>query len=117
MTIKLFDVYYGDRLQRRGLVVEIFANHLVLITERGGVDYVNLPPSKWRLMDLAEWERFADHLAEDITGQELREAKENARASFVWPKEWQDFKTRHDATGNAFVDAPPEGTLNEWNSK
>ena len=115
MKIKLFDVLYCDRLHRpRGLVVEIFPTYLILITEGGGTDYVNLPPGKWRLMDLAEWERFAEHLRDDIVPREFRELVEKARAPIEWPKCWNEFKERYEATGNAFIDEPQPGRLTEW---
>lgn len=115
MTIKLFDVFYGENLSRpRRLVVEIYADYLTAISEGGGEHTVRLPPHKWDLMNLAEWERFADHLADDITPREMREYKEQARASFEWPKVWTEFKTRHETTGNAYLGEPLPGRLTEW---
>lgn len=118
MNIKLFDVFYRDNLHRsRGLVVEIYAHHLTLISESGGESSLRLPPSKWQLMDLAEWEKFADHMSDDITPREMREYKEAARGPFEWPKVWREFKERYETTGNAYLGEPPHGRLTEWSNE
>lgn len=117
MIIKLFDVFYGDILRcPRGLVVEIFASYVTLITESGGERTVRLPASKWQLMDLAEWERFADHLSDDFTPREMREYREHARGPFERPKVWLEFKERYETTGNAYLGEPFPGRLTEWSS-
>lgn len=113
--VKLFDVFYGDFLRKpRLLVVEIFAGYLTAISESGGEHNINLPPSKWTLMDLKEWTRFADHLADDRTPKEMREYREHASGPFEWPKLWLEFKARYETTGNAYLGEPLPGRLTEW---
>lgn len=116
-TIKLFDVFYGDRLRRpRLMVVEIYKSSLTAISESGGEHTIKLPPSKWTLMTIDEWQRFAEHLADDITPRDLRAFVDYAMGPFEWPQIWHDFKTRYETTGNAYLGDPFPGRLTEWPS-
>ena len=51
-----------------------------------------------------EWMKWIDRFAEDLTGRQLREAKEAAAAPFTEPQYWLDFRARYAETGNPWLE-------------
>ena len=67
--------------------------------ESGGVGYL----SETSLRTKEEWLQWVDRFSDDLTGRELREAKDAARATFVEPQYWLDFRKRYAETGDPWI--------------
>ena len=55
------------------------------------------------LKTLDEWLIWIERFRDEKTGKEMREAIEAAKAPFVEPPEWADFRKRYAETGDAFI--------------
>lgn len=64
-----------------------------------------------------EWLLWVDRFADDLTGRELREAKEAVRADFVEPQFWTDFRERFAATGDPWIRETPNVRMSEGADK
>lgn len=51
----------------------------------------------------SEWIDWVDRFSDDLTGRELREAKQAALAEFAEPQWWLDFRRRHAETGDPWI--------------
>ena len=68
-------------------------------SERDGVG----TDSDQSLMTLAEWLKWIENFRDEKTGKEMRDAIEAAKADFVEPQSWTDFRKRYADTGDAFI--------------
>lgn len=98
------EVAYGDNLRcPRRLVLEVnpkYPNHCyTTCSEREGIGSY----SDRSLRTLNEWLVWIERFADELTGRELREAKEAAQAPFTEPKAWQDFRKRFNETGDPWL--------------
>ena len=101
------DVAYGDNIRGpRRLILEVNQHHerpssYTTCSESDGIGYF----SDNALRTLEEWLMWIERFSDDLTGRELREAKEAARAPFAEPKSWADFRERYERTGDPWL--PP----------
>jgi hypothetical protein len=101
---KPMDVAYGDNIRRpRRLVLECnpkYPSHCyTTVSETDGVG----SHSDYSLMTLEEWLNWIEKFRDDLTGREIREAIEAARAEFVEPKSWGEFRNRFAETGDPWL--------------
>jgi len=101
---KPMDVAYGDNIRKpRRLVLEVnpeYPNHCyTTCSEMDGIG----SHSDHSLRTKEEWLAWVDRFSDDLTGKELREAKEAVRADFVEPQSWTDFRKRHAETGDPWM--------------
>lgn len=94
---KPMDVAFGDTLRRpRRLILEVHGEgRYETCTESDGIG----GHSDCSLRSLQEFLVWVDRFSDDITGRELREVKEAARAPFVEPESWAAFRKRYAETG------------------
>ena len=59
--------------------------------------------SDYSLMTLAEWLEWLEKFRDENTGKEMRDAIEAAKAPFVEPKSWGEFRERYKLTGNPWL--------------
>lgn len=94
------DVAFADHLLRpRCLILEVHPGgryvSYTTVTECGfGVG----SHSDASLRTLDEWLIWIDRFADDLTGRQLREAKEAARAPFTEHESWTAFRERYART-------------------
>jgi hypothetical protein len=69
------------------------------VSERDGVG----SHSDHSLRTLPEWLSWIEKFRDELTGKEIREAIEAAKADFVEPQSWADFRKRYAETGDAFI--------------
>ena len=111
---KLMDVVFGDNLHRpRRLILEIhpptgkglFERYwrYTTCTESGGIGGL----SETSIRTKNEWLNWIDRFADDLTGKELRDAKESVRAEFAEPQCWLDFRKRYAETGDPWIRETP----------
>jgi hypothetical protein len=97
------DVAYGDNLLRpRKLIIEVGKHDCCKYTtcsESGGVGYH--PESALRTLE--EWLKWLEKFSDELTGRQLREAREAATAPFVEPQSWTDFRYRYKETGDPWI--------------
>lgn len=98
------DVAFGDnRRNPRRLILEVSdkyeSSRYTCTSGSGGVG----SQSDNSLRTLEEWLVWMDRFSDELTGRELRECKEAARAPFVEPQFWTDFRERYAATGDPFL--------------
>jgi hypothetical protein len=99
---KRFDVVLGDNLIKPWrLIVEVNdkTRSYTVCSESGGVGY----QSDHSLRTKEEWLTWVDRFSDDLTGRELREAKEYVRAPFIQPQCWIDFRKRFELTGDPWL--------------
>lgn len=99
------DVAFADNIRNpRRLVLEVNPEYpnfcYTTVSENGGGTGTHSDQS---LRTLAEWLIWIDRFSDDLTGRELRECKEAARAPFTEPREWADFRKRYAETGDAWL--------------
>ena len=110
---KLMDVVFGDNLQRpRRLIIEVHPPtgtgnfdkwwSYTTCSESGGVGTL----SETSIRTREEWLKWVDRFSEDLTGREIREAKEYALAPFAEPQCWTDFRNRYAETGDPWIREP-----------
>ena len=99
------DVAFGDTLLRpRRLILEAKwsderAATYATCSESDGVGY----HSDFSLRTLDEWLVWVDRFEEDLTGRQIREAKDAAKAPFVEPPSWAGFRQRYAETGDPWL--------------
>lgn len=97
------DVAFGDTLRGpRRLILEVGEHECCRYTtcsESGGVGYH--PESSLRTLE--EWLKWIDRFSDDLTGREIREAKEAAQSPFIEPKDWAGFRARYSGTGDPWM--------------
>jgi hypothetical protein len=98
------DVAFGDNLRspRRlntGRSIPVIPRVIPTCSERTGIG----SHSDYSLLTLEEWLVWIERFADELTGRELREYKEAARAAFIEPTEWQAFRKRYADTGDPWV--------------
>lgn len=108
---KVMDVAYGDNIRNpRRLILEVnpkYPNHCyTTCSESDGIG----SHSDHSLRTLDEWLVWIDRFSDDLTGREIREAKEAARAPFTEPKSWAGFRARYAETGDPWL---PERHINK----
>lgn len=98
------DVAFGDTIQRpRRLVLELnpkYPSHCYTTCSHGngiGSD------SEHSLKTLEEWLKWLERFSDDLTGRELREAREAAVAPFTEPPSWAEFRQRYAETGDPWL--------------
>jgi hypothetical protein len=101
---KPMDVAFGDNLLRpRRLILEVSAKYECCryntCSESGGVGY----HSEHSLMTLEEWLTWLSRFSDELTGRQMREAREAAQAPFTEPQYWTDFRERYRLTGDPFI--------------
>jgi hypothetical protein len=101
---KPMDVAFGDNIRRpRRLILQVnpkYPNHCyTTCSESDGIG----SHSDHSLMTLEEWLTWIERFWDDLTGRELREAKEAARAPFIEPRSWVEFRERYRRTGNPYL--------------
>lgn len=101
---KPMDVAYGDNIRKpRRLVLEVnpeYPNHCYMTcSENDGIG----SQSDYSMRTKEEWLAWVDRFSDDLTGKELREAKESVRADFVEPQSWTDFRKRYAETGDPWI--------------
>lgn len=104
------DVAFGDNLRNpRRLILEVNDKYehsrYTCCSESGGTG----SQSDHSLRTLEEWLVWVDRFTDDLTGREIRECKEAARAPFTEPKYWADFRERYKQTGDPWLN----GALSE----
>ncbi len=99
------DVAFGDNLHRpRRLILEVDARHpRFCYTTCSECGYGIGNYGDHSLRTLEEWLVWIDRFEDDLTGRELRECKEAARAQFTEPKSWQEFRKRFAETGDPWL--------------
>jgi hypothetical protein len=94
------DVAFGDNIRGpRRLILEVGPEYYTTCSESGGVG--SLPESSLRTQE--EWLAWVERFADDLTGRELREAKEAVRAPFIEPECWHAFRHRYAETGDPWL--------------
>ena len=98
------DVAFGDNTRNpRRLVLSVNEKHeccrYTTLSESGGEGY----HPEGSLRTLEEWLKWLDRFSDDLTGRELREAREAALAPFSEPIFWADFRKRYAETGDAWI--------------
>lgn len=101
---KPMDVAYGDNIRKpRRLVLEVNPEYLhhcyTTCSESDGVG----SQSDYSLRTKDEWLAWVDRFSDELTGKELREAKEAVRADFAEPQSWADFRKRYAETGDPWI--------------
>lgn len=102
---KPMDVVFGDNLIKpRRLILEVNPTHpssryTIMSEHCGGVGY----QSENSLRTQAEWLQWVEKFRDEMTGKEMREAIEYAKAPFEEPQEWADARKRFTETGDAFI--------------
>lgn len=101
---KPMDVAYGDTIHKpRRLVIEALPEYLnypyTTCSEMDGIG----SHSDYSLRTKEEWLAWVDRFSDDLTGKELREAKEAVLADFVEPRSWSEFRKRYAATGDPWL--------------
>ncbi len=101
---KPMDVAFGDNIRNpRRLVLDVnpkYPNHCyTTCSESDGIG----SHSDHSLRTKEEWLLWVDRFADDLTGRELREAKEAVRADFVEPQSWTNFRKRFAETGDPWI--------------
>lgn len=101
---KPMDVAYGDNIHKpRRLVLEVnpeYPHHCyTTCSENDGIG----SQSDYSLRTREEWLAWVDRFSDDLTGRELREAKEAVLADFVEPQSWTDFRKRFAETGDPWL--------------
>lgn len=99
---KRFDVAFGDNLQRpRRLILEWNPKYGTYTTcsEHDGIGHL----SESSLRSREEWLTWIDRFSDDLTGRQLREAKEAVLAEFIEPKSWALFRERFAETGDLWI--------------
>jgi hypothetical protein len=105
---KVMDVAFGDnRLHPRRLVIEVnekfeCCRYTTCCEDGDGIGYC----SEHSLRTLDEWLDWLDRFSDELTGREIREAKEAARAEFAEPQSWADFRKRYAETGDPWLPMP-----------
>ena len=98
------DVAYGENIRRpRRLVLEVDPTRecarYTCCTEGQGESY----DSEHSLMTFDEWLTWLDKFSDDLTGRELREAREAVRETFTEPPGWRGFRERFATTGDPWL--------------
>jgi len=98
------DVAFGDNIRGpRRLILEVNPKHpnfcYSTCSETDGIG----SHSDYSLRTLEEWLQWIERFSDELTGRELREAKEAARAPFVEPPSWAGFRERYARTGNPWL--------------
>lgn len=101
---KPMDVALGDTIHRPfRLVLEAHAPRTwedewtyATVSESDGVG----SSLDHNLRSAEQWLLWVDRFSDDLTGRELREAKEHVRAGVVEPASWTEFRGRFQATGS-----------------
>ena len=101
---KPMDVAYGDNIRKpRRLVLEVnpeYPHHCyTTCSENDGIG----SQSDYSLRTKEEWLAWVDRFSDDLTGKELREAKEAVCADFVEPQSWTDFRKRYAETRDPWI--------------
>lgn len=101
---KPMDVAFGDNIRKpRRLVLEVNTKYpnfcYTTCSESDGIGN----HSDYSLRTLEEWLAWIDRFADELTGRELRECKEAAKAPFTEPQSWVDFRRRYAETGDPFI--------------
>jgi hypothetical protein len=101
---KQMDVAFGDTLRNpRRLILEVntkYPDHCyTTCSESDGIG----SHSDHSLRTLEEWLAWIDRFSDELTGRELREAKEAARAPLIEPKSWEGFRKRLADTGDPWL--------------
>lgn len=98
------DMAFGDNLRKpRRLILEVSEKHeccrYTTCSESDGIGYH--PESSLRTQE--EWLTWIDRFSDDLTGREIREAKEAVRAPFTDPDSWAGFRKRYAETGDPWL--------------
>lgn len=98
------DVAFGPCIHKpRRLVLEVNAKddrfRYTCCTQGEGESY----DSESSLMTLDEWMTWLDRFSDDLTGRELREAREAVREPFIEPPGWRGFRERFATTGDPWL--------------
>lgn len=98
------EIAFADNLQKpRRLILEVKPEYpnfcYSTVSESDGVG----SHSDYSLMTLDEWLKWIERFREDLTGRQIREAIEAAKAPFVEPQSWADFRQRLAQTGDPFI--------------
>ena len=101
---KPMDVCYGDTIRGpRRLILEVSAAHncsrYTWCCESGDVGRA----SEWSMKTFEEWIEWLERFSDEITGREMREAREAARSPFTEPESWRGFRERYAATGEPWI--------------
>jgi hypothetical protein len=102
------DVAFGDNIRGpRRLILEVnpqYKHHCyTTCSESDGIG----SHSDHSLRTLDEWLVWIERFSDDLTGRELREAKEAAKAPFVEPESWRGFRQRYARTGDPWLPNTP----------
>jgi len=98
------DVAFGDTLRNpRRLILEVNTKHpnfcYTTCSEFNGI----CSHSDYSLRTLEEWLAWIERFSDELTGRDLRECKEAARAAFIEPREWSAFRKRYADTGDPWL--------------
>jgi hypothetical protein len=101
---KPMDVAFADNLNRpRNLILEVSDKYeqfrYTTCSESGGSGC----HSESSLMTLEEWLKWLERFSDDLTGRQMREAREAVMAPFTEPKFWTAFRERFAATGDPWL--------------
>lgn len=103
------DVAFGDNIRKpRRLILEVNPkyyphNCYTTCSESDGIGSFGA----FTLKPLDEYLVWLDRFRDDLTGRELREAKEEALAAFTEPQSWTDFRKRYAETGDPWLPHTP----------
>ena len=110
---KPMDVAFGDTLRRpRRLVLEVGKHECAKYTTCSESDGIgSQPESSMRTLD--EWLKWLERFSDDLTGRELREAREAALAPFTEPASWAGFRERYKLTGDPWLPECPNVRISD----
>ena len=101
---KPMDVVFGDTLLRpRRLVLAVIEDATRICYEACSESGGSSTHPEYTLRTLDEWLNWVERFSDDLTGRQLREAKEAARAPFDEPRCWIEFRQRFAATGDPWL--------------
>lgn len=101
---KPMDIAFADYLRKpRCLIMEVNRDYpdfcYTTFGETGGIGTY----SDHSLRTLEEWLTWVNRFRDDLTGREIREVIEAAKAPFTEPDFWAEARERYAKTGDAFI--------------
>jgi hypothetical protein len=100
---QIMDVAFADNIRRpRRLILEVNPKSPSCLYTTCSEDGFGTGHNSC-LMSLDEWLRWIESFRDELTGKEIRDAIEAAKAPFVEPQGWVEFRTRYQETGNPWI--------------
>lgn len=102
---KPMDVVYADGITNpRCLILSVYTRDngtgsYEAVSESDGMPSL----SDGNAMTQAEWLKWLEHFSDDLTGRQMREAREAALTELVEPESWAGFRKRYSETGDPWL--------------